>query len=244
MRSAVGILLVVAMSTHVVARAQGAASSVPPEAIAAARARFEEGARLFEQGNFASALREWETVHSMMTGHPNQPLVLYNIARAYEELRRDSEALRTYERYLSETADREDAPYRTEASERIRELQLRTTLSTPQTGWQPSPIGIAISATGLASVIAGSVVGIVALQQNDRARSTECMESRCTQVGIDQVAEAHTNAIVADALLFGGLAVLVTGVILLITLDQPAASAQARIHCDALGCTAATGIHF
>jgi len=93
-----------------------------------ARQHLETGNNLADQGDWASALREFQAAYASAQGHPRQNYVLYNIARAYEELRQTQRAIETYEQYLSLTADDSNAPNRDQAERHLRELRLRAEL--------------------------------------------------------------------------------------------------------------------
>ena len=82
----------------------------------AARSHFERGVGLFEDGDFESALFEFETAYA---GSEN-PHLLYNIAVAQYELHRYAAATRSYRRYL-------DALERDLPAERLAAVQERLT---------------------------------------------------------------------------------------------------------------------
>lgn len=210
-----------------------------------ARQRFELATRHFEQGDFASALTEWERVYALLDGHPNREFVTYNMARANEELGRNREALELYERYLASTEGRADAPNRADAQRHAQELRLRLQLAAESAenaasdgaeAFAPSPLGIVIASVGAAAAIAGGILGGVALAQDGNARS-DCEGTRCTPEAHAAIGDAHVLANAADGLLWGGLAVAATGVVLVFVLGE-SAGAGASAACDAEGCIA------
>ena len=159
------------------------------------------------------------------------------MARAHEELGRSAQALRLYERFLAEAGD--DAPNRAEAQRNATELRLRLRLDeeapAPSEGWSPSPIGIAIGAAGAAAMIAGAVVGALALADGDAAVAG-CEGTRCTPAAHAAIGDAQVLANAADGLLWGGLAVLATGVVLTFVLAESPTTASAA--CTGEGCVA------
>jgi tetratricopeptide (TPR) repeat protein len=60
-----------------------------------ARKRFQQGAMLYSQGDYAAAAVEFETAYALVP----MPAVLFNIGICYEKLGRDRDALDAYERY-------------------------------------------------------------------------------------------------------------------------------------------------
>lgn len=214
-------------------------------AVDEARRRFELGTQHAEQGDWALALTEWEQVRALLESarHPRASYVLYNIARANEELGRTGEAIEAYERYLAATADDPDAPSRPDAERHLRELRTRRQLQgggepaeAAPGGFSPSPVGIAIGAAGALAIIAGAVVGGVALSQGESARS-ECEGTRCTPEAYAAIGDAQTLANAADGLLWGGLGVLAVGAVLTVVLGE-SGEASATAACTTEGCTA------
>lgn len=244
------MLVFLALSSAAGATAQ---ENEPPTAASPvsgeARQRFELGRQAFEQGDFATALSEWERVYSLLEGHPNRELVTYNMARAHEELGRTREALELYERFLAQTGD--EAPSRADAQRHVRELRLRLQLdaqtsqeepaaSDPEpaqpSGFSASPVGIAIASIGAAAVIAGAIVGGLALAQDGDARA-DCDATRCSPDAYSALVDAHTLANAADGLLWGGLGVLAVGAVLTFVLGG-SGDTEASAACTGDGCVA------
>ncbi len=248
MTRAVGSLL----AAGLLALSASASAQEEPEspAVQEARQRFELGTRHAEQGDWALALTEWERVRSILESvrHPRSSYVVYNIARANEELGRTREAIEAYERYLAATANDPEAPSRDDAERHLRELRVRrqlqgaeegTTAGREQSasaGFSPSPVGLAIGGIGAAAVVAGAIVGGLALSQGDAARA-DCVGTRCTPEAHAAIGDAQTLANAADALLWGGVAVLAAGVVLTIALGD-SGEARASAACTGDGCMA------
>lgn len=227
------------------ARAQGAESGANDVNRAEARQRFDSAQQAFERGDYASALTEWERVYELLDGDPRREYVVFNIARANEELGRTQAAADGFERYLANTPP--DAPNRSDAQRHLQELRLRLDLqerdhgageasSGPPGAFALSPAGIAIAAVGLASIVAGAVIGGVALSQDGSGRA-ECDSSSCTQAGYDTLVGAHTLANVSDGLLWGGIGVAAVGAILAIALGGNG-DTSATAACNGTGCRA------
>lgn len=256
-RLALGTLLLLAMSGAAGVRAQenesaGASDQRVPLSHEAQQ-RFELGRQAFEQGDFATALTEWQRAYDLLEHHPRREYVTYNMARAHEELGRTRQALELYERFLARTGS--DAPNRTDAQRHVRELQLRLQLAEadvsdpsppvegaqnptvePSVGFSPSPLGIAIASIGAAAVIAGGIIGGLALAQDAEARP-DCTQDGCSPEAHSALVEAHTLANVADGLLWGGLGVLAAGAVLVFVLGESGGT-DASAACTGNGCVA------
>jgi hypothetical protein len=102
------------------------------QAVAKAKGNFERGRKLFEQGKFLEAIREFENGNTLAP----RPLFVFNIAQAHRKLGEangsvdELTAARTfYKRYL----DQEDAnaPERVDAVRYLVELESKLTVATP-----------------------------------------------------------------------------------------------------------------
>jgi tetratricopeptide (TPR) repeat protein len=83
----------------------------------AARGLFEAGGVAFEEGRYEEALEHFKKAYELS---PNRHLLLYNIASSMDRLRRDTEALPTFERYLELNPT---APNRPAVEARVRVLR-------------------------------------------------------------------------------------------------------------------------
>ncbi len=185
-----------------------------------------------------------------MEGHPNRALVLYNLGRANEELGRTNAAIEAFRRFLT-TASR-DAPYRDLAERRLRELELRAELegsvtpnddlpdTTADVGGEVSPIAIAILSAGGAALLAGVVTGSIALTE-DAAVADGCDDAgRCPRDSRPRAEQAQALANATDALLFGGGAIALTGIVLLFVLEDGSTDdTRASVACSPTSCVAA-----
>lgn len=243
------------VSRHLMIAALVLASANPAMAqeqdprLAAARERFDAAQAAYDASNYAQALEGFTEVLETMQalGHPNAILVLYNVARSNHRLGQDREALTQYERFLAESAP--DAPGREDAARNAAELRRRLDRSGGSSGGGGggssggggggggvSPIGIIIASVGAAAAIVGGVLGGVALSDSDAARQG-CVDGRCPSSARDSIAGAQTLANVADGLIFGGLAVAATGVVLMFVLADDGGT-EAAAACDPTGCGA------
>jgi hypothetical protein len=206
-------------------------------AVAAAEAAFQRGEQSFAQGAFAQAEREFRSAHELMSGHPNRPLILVNIARSIEEQGgRDAEALSLYERMLEETqgASGEGAQNaRRIAQERAGALRARGVSDGPAI----SAVGLIVMAGGAAALITGAIAGAIALAQREDVLSM-CSGTRCPPALEDDAAQIDDIALAADVLLFGGAAIAVTGLILTFVLPSDE-SLMAAATCGPASCYAA-----
>jgi tetratricopeptide (TPR) repeat protein len=104
----------------VVAIVAGAAvaAAPDPEAKGRAQAFLTEGAALYENGDFAGALRKFEAAYSV---YPSPKLWL-NIGQAQRDLRHPVEAVEAFERFLADAHDT-PAPAVAEANASVAELR-------------------------------------------------------------------------------------------------------------------------
>lgn len=129
MRSGAHVLTVVFTMWSTSAAAQEADaldSSVPGEqdpAVAEARARFERGETAYQQGDYDTAIAEWNAAWELDA----RPRIQFNLSQAYERLGRLTDALAALDRYL-ETASPDDEHQSVAAARRaaLRERLSRT----------------------------------------------------------------------------------------------------------------------
>jgi len=76
----------------------------PPDTDAEARASFDVGLRAYGDGRFEDALRSFRYAYSLS----QRPELLYNIGTCQDRLRRDEEALASFEAYLEAVPDAEN----------------------------------------------------------------------------------------------------------------------------------------
>jgi tetratricopeptide (TPR) repeat protein len=120
------LLSLAALVVSAPASAQDAAVEAEVEAPAdpateEAMTRFADANALFERGDHRGALAEMLRVYELLEGSENQYIVLFNLARVYEELHRYDLAVETYERYLASSPA--DAPDRSDVEAILRALE-------------------------------------------------------------------------------------------------------------------------
>ncbi|MGC4113732.1 MAG: hypothetical protein QM765_03540 [Myxococcales bacterium] len=114
-------------------------------------------ADLFKSGDFAGALQELQRAEQLS----DLAVVRYNIARCYEELKRDAEAITAFEKYISLNDTTPGAPDRMKrAQETVAQLKA-TLASQPPPSNAPSTLGT----LEIACPTAGSSVMIIGLMQ-------------------------------------------------------------------------------
>jgi tetratricopeptide (TPR) repeat protein len=106
-----------AIALALVSHAAPCAAQDPTPAEQEARAIFEAGRVAFDAARYEDALRHFRHAYQISP----RPALLYNIGVAADRLRRDSEALEHFERYLREAPA--DAPQRADALARVEILR-------------------------------------------------------------------------------------------------------------------------
>lgn len=103
-------------SADAAGEASADAPALDPEAEQNARDLFSRGARAFEAGRYEEALGFFQDSYRISQRH----LLLYNIGQAQDRLRRDEEALATFQRYLEIV---EEPLFQVQVESRIRNLE-------------------------------------------------------------------------------------------------------------------------
>jgi hypothetical protein len=111
------------ISSIVVLLVSGALGGVPPasaqsqDARSTALALAQEGAQLYEKGDFQGALDKFKQAHQQFPS----PKLFFNLAQAFRGLSRNPEALEAFERFLAEAKDA-SPDYREQAAVQVAEL--------------------------------------------------------------------------------------------------------------------------
>lgn len=172
---------------------------------------FEESAVAYREGRFEDAIRLLREARALKP----EPVLLYNLGRAYEAAGRRREAADAYERYLAEeprAADRgalegRVASLRREEAERdalLKASKAEAPAAPPRES--ESPLPFVITGVGVAGVAAGLVVGIAARSRADDARA-EPVQARAAELHDD----ARGLATVANLTLVAGAVLTVVG---------------------------------
>lgn len=114
-RSSVALLL---LCFSLPAVAQTPPSGTGQSVLDEARERFRRGVELYHEGDYRAALIEFDRANKLA---PNFR-IHFNIAQAYLELQNYTDALSSFERYLSEGGDQLSAADKTNAAGEIRKL--------------------------------------------------------------------------------------------------------------------------
>ena len=104
--------------------------------VTAARAHFEEGSSLYDQGRFLDAAQRFEAAYGLAP----RPVILYNLGLAYEGALELGRAADAYERYLETPGRSNEAEVRSRIA-RLRELAGGPSMSGPAS---PPPTATAL----------------------------------------------------------------------------------------------------
>ncbi len=214
--------------------------------VSRARALFEEASQHHRDGRHALAAEAFQEAFDLLAEeqHPGAALILYNLGASLAEIPgRECDAKAAYTRFLQE-ADASNPSVQENlrtVQQRIRELDARVgscqedsaelpTSATSEPSPGLSPVGPILIGVGGAAVIAGAIVGALALM-TDSDLSTSCGGDTCADTPEHRAThdELTLYAGLADGLLIGGAAIAALGVVLTLVLegegDSPAVSA-------------------
>ncbi len=116
----------------VLVAAAGVAHAQPSPTDAAARDAFDEGTRLYAEGRYTDAARAYEHAYELSP----RPLILKNIATAYERALEMGRAADALSRYLDAAHPPDEAELRVRLT-RLREMSAATAAGTPQPAGTP-----------------------------------------------------------------------------------------------------------
>jgi tetratricopeptide (TPR) repeat protein len=173
---------------------------------------FEESVSLYQQGRFADAVVLLRRAYAMH----EEPVLLYNLARALEGEGNYEDAVDAYGRYLEtagEIPDRgaierkidtlRESLERQHAAGAERRAALRETQ--PRSGRGPSPLPWIVAGLGAAGVGAGAVLGLLAQSAHDDAvEATSQAMTRQEQDRAEGLALGANIAFVVGGLLLAG----------------------------------------
>lgn len=198
------------------------AIAAEPEAAAAAQAAYREGVGAFKAERYEEALARFEAAYAL----DPSPILLYNMARANEELGRPAAAIQRFEQYLDaapEASDREDVMRRVRVMRAIveniedgdRTALIATDVPPASTSLRPFAYG-AFAAGAVMVVVA--IVGVVNLEAA-RDDFTNADTVREKQRAEDDGASAAITANVGW--ITGGLLLAAGGVLWALEPDAP-----------------------
>ena len=192
--------------------------ALPPVARAApgddAAEQFDQAERMYREGRYEEAIA---ILRELIAEYP-EPILRFNLGRAYESAGRLEEAIDAYEQYLEAAPE---APDRTDVEGRIERLEAQLAAQEPETEPEPEteappevppppkPIVAPWIVAGVGG--AGLVVG-VAFGSLSRARTNDARDAQTDQVeAMAQLDDARRFATVANVSLAVGGALAVAG---------------------------------
>lgn len=222
--------------------------------ISNARTIFEQAEADYSAGRFLDAATGYERSYALLVeaGRETAPLVLFNIASSYDRAGRRAEARAAYQRFIDEAR-----PGLEGVGDRIEQARARVVVLGPEPATPPdgpttdgrvepppasgggiSPVGPILLAAGGALVVAGLVVGGVALGR-DGDLGTACPSRQACPAELrSDYDEVRTLALAGDVLWIGGAVVAATGLVLTFVLPGDDGGASASLGCGPTGCQA------
>jgi len=195
------------------------AAAVPPEVAGDPAAQFDQAETLYREGRYEEAI---EILEALVEAYP-EPILRFNLGRAYESAGLLDPAIAAYRQYLEAAPD---APDRASVEARVDRLEARIpgelepepvpapveaptpSDTAPSVAPRLNPTPWIIAGAGGAVLIAGGVLGGLSL-----ARASEAEDSGTNQVrAVDAQDEARTFGRVSTGALIVGGALLVAGV--------------------------------
>lgn len=196
------------------------ASSARAQTSADQRARdlYVQGDRAYNEGRYEEAVQAFAESYRLS----GRPLLLFNLANAYERLGRYQDALTTLRQYAPSAAVQEQAQIRA----RIAALEQRAASSPSGTSSASSSddglliTGIVVGSVGLVLGVGGAVMGALALDARGEAQAG-CVTgpdgaTLCDASVRDAIGRDTTFALLADIGIGVGAAALAAGVVLAI----------------------------
>lgn len=95
--------------------------TIPQKQLDKGKQRFDEATSLFKQKKFDSALVAYEDAYDVLQGYPNRFVVLFNIGKCHEALKRFDSAIESYQLYLEVAGPQADD--RTEVEAALEKLE-------------------------------------------------------------------------------------------------------------------------
>lgn len=173
---------------------------------------FEKSEVAYDTGRFADAIALLRRSYELK----KEPVLLYNLGRAYEGLGDLGAAAQSYEAFLAAQPNTQDrgalerriATLRRQLAERDALRKQALERSNQERPSAPSAVPWVVVGVGAAGLAAGGFFGLMAKKRNDDAKSDP------TYVGADRLqSQAKSFATVANVCFVAGAVVLVTGVV-------------------------------
>jgi tetratricopeptide (TPR) repeat protein len=186
-----------------------------------AKALYAQGEEAYAEEEFEQALKYWQAAYELS----GRPLILYNMASAYEKLGRYPEAIESLDEYWRFAPESE----RGIIERRIKSLEAKLdpgqeSPATNATG-RVSGGGVSVDpawilvGVGAASLGTGAYFGLQSRSASETL-STACPTGHCDSSQASLLADYKRDSIVADAALLVGVAAAGTGVTLLLIDDD------------------------
>lgn len=203
------LLLALTVGWAPVAQAQGALGSDPgstdAERLERAREIYDNGANLYEEGRYEAAILAFEQAYDLS----GAPLLLYNIANAYERLGELERAVEYLDRYRAFAPPEEAESLRERVRSLERRIDARRAGGEPEEGGAespaalepgpdlepmpapgdtgPDPIRWALVATAGVGLVTGITFGVLS------NRSRDDYESACVDVAGDRICPSSAS---------------------------------------------------
>ena len=176
-----------------------------------ARELYQNGAMLYEEGEYEQAIAAWEAAYDLS----EEPLLYYNIANAYERLGLYDEAIDALARYRAFAPSEE----REALDRRLRNLEKRRDDQASSSPAEPLPrLPSSDRNLGAASLVGVGVVGLgtgAAMGLRSRSASNElslvCVDGLCPTDSVDTLQTQRRSAVAADIGFVVGAVALGTG---------------------------------
>lgn len=224
-----------------------------------ARALFERGRTAYQRELYTEAEDAFVAAYEAMSADdPRRPLILLNVAQAIERQGgRDDDALTAWQRFRRDAASVASPEYLQRADARIRELSARAerrriaaerneepaepeggavVAPEPDAGtFNPHWSGIVVLAVGGAALLAGAAVGLFGLTERGAVLDA-CEGTRCPEHVRQRAADLQTWGVVADALLWPGVALAAAGALMMLFIPNEARHDTITASCGLGGC--------
>lgn len=211
LRTALGLAV---LSGALASGAATASAQLQTSADRQALAFYEQGSTAYTEGRYEDAVRAFVQAYELSP----RPLLLFNLANAYERMGAHREAIPMLEGYLPHAP----ADERPVLETRIANLRARVESShaSADGGGPLVPIGVGVGAAGLALVVTGVVFGALALDARQAAqrlcRTSPTDSLLCLGEVDGPLADAEVFALVADVGLFVGAGAAIAGTALVL----------------------------
>ena len=184
-----------------------------------ARELYENGAMLYEEGEYEQAIIAWEAAHELS----QEPLLYYNIANAYERLGQYDEAIDALAQYraFAPSEEREALDRRLRNMEERRSETPRVTTPAKPTK-QPSDANltpVALVGVGVAGLGTATAMGLRS-RTASRQLNALCVEGICPSDAAPVLQTEKRSALAADIGLVVGAVALGTGTALWLIEDS------------------------